>query len=176
MTEKEELILKEITNYYQKNKTMPTYRYLLKKLNFKSLNSIYQYMKSLEKKNYLIRNNDDKLILYDYVTNFNNRKISIINSNNTYISLILNKKKNYTAFRINNNHFKSNGIIKNDILIIELNKKLKDNDLGLFIIDGKNQIMRYYYKDGFYILKSNQEIILHKVNIIGKVIYVERKI
>ncbi len=177
MTEKEEVVLKEIINYYKTNKTMPTYRYLLKTLGFKSLNSIAQYLKSLEKKSYLIKNNHGKLVLNSCIqNNSNSKRIQVINCKNQFISLILNKKKNYLAYQIKNNYFKDFGIIKDDYLIIELKKKLHDNDLGLFIIDNKYQVLQHQYKDGFYILKSNQEIILHRINLIGKVIYIERKI
>ena len=45
MTEKEELILKEIITYYKKNKLMPSIRYLKNKLKYHSTNSISQYLK-----------------------------------------------------------------------------------------------------------------------------------
>lgn len=176
MTEKEEIFLKEIIKYYYDNKIMPTYRYLLKKLKYKSLNSIAQYFKVLEKKNYLIRNSEGKLVLNNITNNLNYKRIAIINRKNKYTALVLNKKKQYLAYQMTNNYFKNMGIIKNDILIIELKNKLKNNDLGLFIIDNKYHIMKYQYKDGFYILKSNEEIILHRINLIGKVIFIERKI
>ena len=36
--------------------------------------------------------------------------------------------------------------------------------------------MKYFYQDGFYILESDIKKFYSKVNIIGKVIYLERKI
>ena len=93
--------------------------------------------------------------------------------NNKYINIILNKNKKYLAYKINNNYFNNIGILKNDILVIEVNKRLKPSDLGLFIIDKKYRIMKYNYKDGFYLLSDNEEILLNKVNIIGKVIMIE---
>ena len=34
--------------------------------------------------------------------------------------------------------------------------------------------MNYLYKDGFYVLEDNEQIILHKINIIGKVVMIIR--
>ena len=177
MNQKEEEILEEIVSYYNKNKAMPTFRYLQKGFNFKSVNSITRYIKSLEQQHYLIRNNNNKVILSEYSGNNTNLKtINVINMNNKYINIILNKNKKYLAYKINNNYFNNMGILKNDILVIEINKRLKPSDLGLFIIDKKYRIMKYNYKDGFYLLSDNEEILLNKVNIIGKVIMIERKL
>lgn len=177
MNEKEEKILMEINDYYFKNRMMPTRRYLQKKFNFKSVNSITEYIKSLEKQNYLIRNSDNKIILNKFSEHYNAnlKTIRIINSNNQYAQIILDKRKKYLGYKIKNNFFTDIGIMKNDIMIVEMNKKLKDNDLGLFIIDKKYRIMKYRYKDGFYILTDDEELLLNKVKIIGKVILIERK-
>ena len=178
MTEKEEDILREIINYVRENKIMPTRRYLQKKLNYKSVNSISQYIKKLEQKNYLRRNDENKLILDNSASFYqvSLRKIKVINRTNDYVNLIINNKKDYVAYKITNEFFKENGIFINDILIIERKKELKKNDIGLFIIDQKYRIMRYNYKDGFYILKDNELLLLSKVKIIGKVIIIERKL
>ena len=177
MNEKEEKILEEIINYYKKNKVMPTRRYLQKIFNFKSVNSITKYIKSLEEQNYLIRNKDNKIILNKHTNeNTNLKTITIINMNNKHINLILDKNKKYVAYKTHNNYFNNIGILRNDILVIEINKKLKPNDLGLFIIDKEYRIMRYNYKDGFYLLSDKEDILLNKVNIIGKVIMIERKL
>lgn len=177
MNEKEEKILEEIINYYKENRIMPTMRYLQKVFNFKSVNSITKYIKSLEEQNYLIRNKDNKLILNKYNNeNTNLKMITVINMNNQYLNIILDKNKKYVAYKIHNDYFNNIGILRNDILVIEINKRLKSNDLGLFIIDKKYQIMKYNYKDGFYLLSDKEDILLNKVNIIGKVIMIERKL
>ena len=178
MNQKEEAILKEIINYVTVNKTMPTRRYLQKKLNFKSVNSITEYMKSLENENYLIRNKDNKLILNNYSFFYQSglKSIKVLNRSKEKIQLFLNKGKKYFAYKMPNNTFYNRGIHTGDILIIEINKKLQNNDLGLFIIDSKYRIMTYNYKDGFYYLKDNDELILNKVKILGKVIIVEKKL
>ena len=175
MNKKEEMILEEIVNYVKKNNSMPSYRYLQKVFNYKSVNSITKIINSLVDNNYLNRNSDNKLIINNYASIFKSgiKTIKIINSNKS-IHLILNKSERYLAYKINNNYFNKYGIFKNDLLIIKKDKKLKDNNLGLFIIDNKYRVMEYKYKDGFYILRDYEELLLNKVKIVGKVIMVEK--
>ena len=177
MNQKEEKILEEIKKYYYINRRMPTIRYLQHIFSYKSTNSIYRYLKKLEEK-YLIRNKENKITIDNSLLKYddNLKKVQIINRKNSFINLILNKRNNYIAYQVNNNYLKKYGFIKNDLLIIQKNKKLNNNDIGLFVIDNKKRIMNYNYLDGFYILKDNEELILNKVNLIGKVIMIERKI
>ena len=148
-----------------------------KTLNYKSVNSITKYFKSLEEQNYLTRNSDSKIILSKYVIdNTNLKTINIINTTNETCKLIIDRNKKYVAYKIHNNYFNNIVILRNDILIIELNKTLKDDDIALFIINKQYRIMKYRYQDGFYILKDKEEILLNRVKIIGKVIMIERKL
>ena len=178
MNTKEEEILKEIINYVYENSTMPTRRYLQRKMGFKSVNSISEYIKSLERKNYLIRNSDKKLILDNSAIFYQQhlKTIKVINMINTYVKIIINKNKNYIAYKIHNNSFNYLNIQRNDILIIEMKKKLKPGEIGLFMIDKKYRVMTYDYKDGFYILKDKEKLLLSKVIIVGKVVMIERKL
>ena len=177
MTEKEEKILQEIITFYNQNKLMPSIRYLQKKFGYKSTNSISQYLISLEQQKYLIRNSKNKLIINNYSNDYTKglKIIKSINSNDE-INILLNKNQKYLAFKLKNNAFYKRGILKGDLLIIEKNKKINNNDLGLFIINKKYRIMQYLYQDGFYILEDNEQIILNKIKLIGKVIQIERKI
>ncbi len=178
MNKNEEIVLNEIISYLENNKRMPSFRYLQKKLGFKSVNSITRYIKSLEKTNYLTRNMEGKIILNNNFQLYKNglKPIKIVNMNNKYIHLFLDKNEKYIAFKINHNYFNSVGVYKNDYLIIKKSKLIKDNELGLFIIDNKYRIMKYSYKEGFYLLSDYEELLLNKVNLIGKVIMVEKVI
>ena len=177
MNNKEEEIIKEINDYFIHNKDMPTIRFLQKKLNYRSPNAIYYYFKSLEKKGYLIRNTNNQLVIDECGLNYQKsiKKINVINRKGLYVNLFLNKNKNYLAYQLNNDYFISDCILRNDILVIQTDKNISNNDLGLFIINGKYKIMKYNYKDGFYILKDKEEIILNRIKLIGKVIFIERK-
>lgn len=175
MTEKEEIVLKVISDYINENNTLPTRRFIQKKLNYKSINSITQFLLSLEKKGYL-KHINHKFIIGNSIYNNNIRRIKIINSKNTEVELLLNKKKNYLGYKLNNNYFLHNHLIKGDILIIERKKELCIGDIGLFIVDNNYRIMTYNYKDGFYLLTDKETIYLNHVKIIGKVIKIIRKI
>lgn len=176
MTEKEEQIYHQITNYYQENKIMPSVRELQNILGYKSPNSIYQIIKQLETKGYLERNSHNKIVLVDnpilepseFVT------MKVVNTKEKLI-LNLDIRKKYVGYKIKNDYFNDLYIKKMDYLIIEKTNKLEDNDLGLFVINKKYRIMKYFYKDGFYILEDNEIITLYRVKIIGKVIGVYRK-
>ena len=178
MNKKEEDILNEIISYFKKNMSMPSIRYLQKKFNYQSTNTIFKYLKSLEQKGYLYKNENNKLII-SYCS-FNHEKslkrIKVINRNNKYINIYLEKVNNYLAYQVNNNKLDYLGIIKDDIIILQVKSKMQNGDIGLFIIDNRYKIMRYYYKEGFYVLSDIEEIILNKVKLIGKVILIERKI
>ena len=176
MTEKEELILKTICQYIKDNNTMPTRRFIQRKLNYKSVNSITQYFKSLEQKGYLKYNNNHKLIIGNSLYNNNLKNIKIVNQKNQTIELLLNKKKNYLGYRLNNNCFENEFILKGDTLIIEKKKELNVGDIGLFIIDNHYRVMKYNYRDGFYLLSDKETLYLNHVKIIGKVIKIIRTI
>lgn len=175
MTEKEHIVYQEIIKYYKKNKYIPTIRELMKILNYKSTNSVYKHIKKLETKGYLKRNKNNKLIIKEEinVSNIEMITITIINTKEI-LMLNLNKNKEYIGYKINNNYFQKNYIKKHDYLIIEKTKKLNNHDLGLFIIDKKYRIMKYYYQEGFYILNDFETITLYKIKIIGKVIGIYR--
>lgn len=177
MSEKQEKVLDEIIKYYNRNNSMPTIRYLQEKLHYKSTKAVYNHLQQLEKKNYLKRNENHKPVINNMNIIYQEgiKTIDILNSNKK-ISLILEKKKEYVGFILKNNYFTDMHLMKNDLLIIEKNKKIKNNQLGLFIIDKKYRIMKYFYQDGFYILNDNEEIVLNKINLIGPVIMIERQI
>ena len=177
MNKNEQIILEEIKNYYQKEKLMPTIRFLQNQLHYHSTNSVAYYLKKLEKKGYLKRNNIGQLIINDfYIFNNQIKIIPVLNINNSFIYDLYPQTKDYVAFKIKNNYFIKNNILKEDILIIERTKALHNNDLGLFIINKKYRLMKYQIKDHFYVLEDYELIFLNKVKIIGKVIAVKRKI
>ena len=155
---------------------MPSLRYLQNLLNYKSHNSILQFIKSLEKKNYLIRKNN-KLILNNNYEYFNTglKILKIINDRNE-IKIILNSKNDYLAFKVKNNKLNKFNILKDDILIIMRKKKIKNKELGLFLINNNYEIYKYVYLDGFHILESDKILYLNKINLIGKVIQIKRDV
>ena len=77
---------------------------------------------------------------------------------------------------MNNNYLKTDNILKNDYLIIKNTKSLKNNDIGLFKYDDNYHVMKYEFSNGFYILYNEKEKdILNKVQVLGKVVELQRK-
>ena len=177
MSEKAKKILEVIIDYYNNNKLMPSIRYLMDKVNIKSTSTIHYHLNKLEEKGYLKRNKLNKRVLSKNYNKIENELqiINVINDKDT-IKIIIDDNKDYIAFKIKDNLLEKKGIIKDDILIIEKTNKLKNNDLGLFKINNKYYVMKYFYQDGFYILESDIKRFYNKIKIIGKVIYLERKI
>ena len=177
MNNKEQEILNIIINYYKKNQLMPSIRFIKDKIHANSTNTVYYYLNKLEEKKYIKRNSQNKRILNKYYNDSIN-ELKIIKTANSYetVNIILNTKKECMAYKIKNNKFQDNHIIKDDILIIEKGKVLNNNDLGLFLINNKYCIKKYFYQDGFFILEDDKQEVFNYVNIIGKVISVERKI
>ena len=177
MSEKAKEILNVIIDYYNNNKTMPSIRYLMNIVNIKSTSTIHYHLNKLEKKGYLKRNKSNNRILSENYENLKNglKIIEVINDKDK-IKIKIDDNNNYIAFKVKDNILKEVGIIKGDILIIKKTTTLKNNDLGLFMINNKYYVMKYFYKDGFYILESDVKRIYNKIKIIGKVMYLERKI
>ena len=176
MSLQDQNILNEIISYYREKNVMPPIKYLKEIFQYKSRNAIYKHLKKIEQNGYLNKING-KFMLNENSFLLNNgiKVIKIINSNKT-ISLYLDKEKEYIGFILKNNFFVKNNLIKRDILIIEKSKKIKDNDLGLFLINDNYRIMNYHYQDGFYVLEDNEQVILNKIKLIGKVVMAERYI
>lgn len=178
MNEKEQDILDKIINFYRKNNYMPTIRDILHETNYKSTNTIYKYIKKLVDMDFLIKDKTNgKIYLngtYNFDTNNCIKKINIINTKET-LTIETKINKQYIGFQIKNNYFENINIQRNDYLIIEKTEKLKNNDLGLFIINKKYRIMKYEYYDGFYFLTDNTTETLYRVKIIGKVVSIYRK-
>ena len=93
---------------------------------------------------------------------------------NTKKMIDINIDNNTILYQIKNSFFTEYAINKNDYLIINTNIEIKNNELGLFLINNKYRIMKYTYIDGYYILEDNEREILYEIKIIGKVVGVYR--
>ena len=164
MTEKEFIIYKAIQEFIKNNNYSPSIRELCTILGYKSTKSIYNYLKRLKNKNYL--NYEKKKKRSISITNTVNQNVLIINTKKI-VNFQINS--NQVIYQIKNNYFKDYSIKSNDYLIINTEKKIKVNELGLFIIDKKYQIMKYNYIDGFYILENNKKEVLNEINLVGVV-------
>lgn len=170
---KKEEIFKEITDYYEKNLSMPTIRYLMNKFGYHSTNIVYKYLKKLEEEQYLVRNINNMLVLNKkYTTNI--KEIPIVNSKEK-IKVILEKDKDYLGYMIKDNRLIKDNIIKKDILIIE--KGIPPiKGIALFNINNTYIVGNYELKDNYFIIDYENTIVCDINNYIGKVILLERNI
>ena len=160
LTEKEKKFYETIYKFINDNGYSPTIRELCKLLNYKSTKTIYNYLKVLKNKNYI---NYQKKKKRSIVINKEiNKRANVFN--NKFTNLNLNESN--ILFQIKNNYYNNYFIKKDDYLIINTKKKIKNNDLGLFLINSKYRIMKYNYYDGYYILEDNTKEILYKINLI----------
>lgn len=164
LNNREITIYNEIYNFISKNNYSPTIRELCKILNIKSTKTIYLYLKKL---------NDKKMITYQpnkkrsiIINKSFNNKLVVINTNT---EMKININSNHLIYQIKTNNFEKCHLKKNDYLIINIKKKIKNNDLGLFLINNEYRIMKYNYIDSYYILEDNEKEILNSINLIGTV-------
>lgn len=169
LSEKEERVLITIEKYIKKNNYSPTIRELCNLLNYKSTKTIYRYIKKLQEKNYLNYEKNKKRSII--VNNLINHKLFIIN---TKKSININFNQHTIIYQIKNDFFQEYSIKKGDYLMINTKRKIKNNELGLFIINKKYRIMKYNYLDGYFILQDSEQEILNKVNLVGTVIGIYR--
>lgn len=164
LNEKELYIYETIYNFINKNSYSPTIRELCKLTNYKSTKTIYRYLNKLKENNYIdLKKHKKRCII---INNFIQEKVIVIN---TKEKINININSDNVVFQIKNNYFKDYYIKKNDYLIINTKKKIKNNDLGLFLINNKYRVMKYSFYDGYYILEDNEKEILSRINLIGVV-------
>lgn len=175
ISEKQKNFYITINSFIQKNKYFPTIGEIKKICNYKSYNTIYEYLDILTKKNYLIYNKKTKRISLKNRSYLNNNIITIpyIN-NNSYINVdisMINNKNNYIAYLINNNNLNSFGILYKDTVIINKDLKYLNNKLVLINYNNNYRILKYEKRNGFHHLFNDKEnFVLENTNdIIGKV-------
>lgn len=169
LTEKEMIVYTAIKKFIQKKNYSPTIRELTKILNYKSTRTVYYYLQKLKEKNYIFQENKKNRSII--INNRLNEKIIVMNTKKI---IEINWGNNTLLFQIKNNYFTEYGILKNDYLIINNKSNIKNNDLGLFIINNQHRIMKYNYIDGFYVLEDNEKEIVYKIKLIGKVVGIYR--
>ena len=162
LNDKELIVYKTICNFINEKNYCPTIRELCCILNYKSTKTVYNYIKKLKEKNYINYYPNKKRAI---VTNDNiEKQFTIIN---TQKKIHININNKYVIYQIKNNFFENYFIKKNDYLIINIEKKIKNNDLGLFLINNEYKIMKYNFIDGYYVLEDNNKEILNRINLIG---------
>ena len=180
LTKKQEKFYRTINFFIEQNKYLPTIGEIKKITNYKSYNTIHEYIKILIKKNYLTYDQSTKRIGIKNKSYSNNNSIIIPYLNNdNYLKIdksFLKDNSNYVCFLNDNSNLKSAGINRHDTLIIEKNLTRLNNKLVLINVNNKYKILKYIKKDGFHHLYNDKEnIVIENIDfIIGKVIMLIR--
>ena len=128
----------------------------------------------LEREEFLIRNDNHKLVLNKpFITN--KKEIKSLNSSHV-VKVFLEKEKKYLSYKMKDNHLVSENIIKGDLLIIEITNNLSNRGIGLFNINNNYLVGKYEKKESFYIIDYENIVICDSSCAIGKVIMLERNI
>lgn len=168
MTEKQEAVLKYIEQYQMKMGKSPTLREMREHFGVSSDNSILKHLKALEEKGYLNKDDTPRGIgLLDSVK----EKLDAV-SNITRIPLlgmipaggpVLAEEHALSYFEIGNDFLKkpqgsfalkvsglsmiNAGILEGDFVIANREISVKDGDIVVALVDGKNTVKRYRKKD-----------------------------
>ena len=168
MTEKQEAVLKYIEQYQMKMGKSPTLREMREHFGVSSDNSILKHLKALEEKGYLNKDDTPRGIgLLDSVK----EKLEAV-SNVTRIPLlgmvpaggpVLAEENVLSYFEIGNDFLKKPqgsfalkvsglsmiyaGILEGDFAIANREIAVKDGDIVVALVDGKNTVKRYRKKD-----------------------------
>lgn len=170
LNEKEIKVYETIKKFIEVHRYSPSIRELNNILNYKSTKTIYRYLKNLKEKGYLNYQEHKKRSIS--INDTIKKNIVVMNTKKI---LNINFNEDIVIFQIKNNYFQNLAIKKNDYLIINIKSKIKDGDIGLFIINNDYRVMRYTYYDGFHILEDNEKEYLYKINLIGKVVGIYRE-
>lgn len=168
MTEKQEAVLKYIEQYQMKMGKSPTLREMREHFGVSSDNSILKHLKALEEKGYLNKDDTPRGIgLLDSVK----EKLEAV-SNITRIPLlgmipaggpVLAEEHAISYFEIGNDFLKkpqgsfalkvsglsmiNAGILEGDFVIANRELPVKDGDIVVALVDGRNTVKRYRKKD-----------------------------
>ena len=180
LTDKQLFFFQLLKDYYENNNIFPNLKTIKKISKYKSYNSIYKYIKVLEDNNYLKYDYDKKEIIHlkGCIVKNTILQIPYINKDKYFKidNSILNEKENYYIYKVLNNDLKKEGIIKNDLVIIDRNKTYINNKIILFKENNNYNLYKCVKKDEIIRLKNNQKIInlITTNNIIGKVVLLIR--
>lgn len=162
LTKKQNQVFEFIKKYTLQNQKPPTVREICESFNFKSTNSAYSILKSLEKKGYIQRKNLKARNINVNDLNLNETQnevkeipiISIFDASNplkmfTELSgtLKLDSKlfghASMFAVEVPDDGLRKNGIFKGDIAIISQNSNVKNESI-IFAVIGNEGLIRYY--------------------------------
>ncbi len=193
LTERQKNILQIIKKLTAENGYAPTVREIGKEAHSNSPATIHTHLTKLEKKGYIEKGKKNRTLKLLVPNEFLNKKNSLVevpyikmdlvkdvikelDIPKEYFKISLNMTDDKTdifVLKVNNQDLRSIGICDNDLLIIEKVDKIVDgNIVAALAPDGKVLIKKFFRKDGFMHLESDnaKPIIVKNIIILGRVL------
>lgn len=147
LTKKQEEVLDCIKEFIANYGFPPTVREICKAKNLSSPSTVQMHLNSLAEKGYLKKDKAKSRTIELIVENeYLNKKNDIMqipfkdSQKNEYINIpysIVPKNDNLFAYLVKNNDLINHNILKNDIVIIQKQKTITNNDIGVYIEENK---------------------------------------
>lgn len=202
LTKRQEDILKTLKKFMAKHGYPPTVREIGALLNLSSPATTHFHLNKLEEKGYIKKNEAKNRALELLVPNEYEEKeenivevpllgkvtagnpIEAIEVPNEYFALpatMINGKKEVFTLRVNGESMINVGIYDGDIIIVERKNTASNGEKVVAMTENNEVTVKTYYKEnGHFRLQPENDtmgpIILDRVNILGKVIGLYRKI
>lgn len=181
-------LLEYIKNYQAKNGKSPSYRMIMKAMNFSSLSMVFGYVGQLQSKGLIKKDNlggiaisrklnPDRTILAPLVgtVTCGNPILAVenIEGNYTLPADIFGTGETFLLYAKGESMVGA-GIQDKDILVIRKGNQADDGDIVVALIDDEATVKRFYRKNNKIVLHPEnpefKDIVLDEVKIIGKVI------
>ncbi|RKY03807.1 MAG: repressor LexA [Spirochaetes bacterium] len=173
LTDRQKEIYNFIKDYIKKRGIAPSYEEIKKEFGFKSLGTVFEHLKTLEKKGYIQKGNYNQKRAIQIV-DFGKKSatiplVGIVAAGNPlevyetidYIDVpeeMLGKGEN-VALKVKGNSMIDSGIFDGDIVIVKRQSTADNGQIVVAIIDGEVTIKKiYFHKDTIELRASNPKV------------------
>lgn len=173
LTDRQKEIYNFIKDYIKKRGIAPSYEEIKKEFGFKSLGTVFEHLKTLEKKGYIQKGsyNQKRAI---QIVDFGKKSLTIplvgivaagspleVYETIDYIDVpeeMLGKGEN-VALKVKGNSMIDSGIFDGDIVIVKRQSTAENGQIVVAIIDGEVTIKKiYFHKDTIELRASNPKV------------------
>jgi len=173
LTDRQKEIYQYIKGYIEKNSIAPSYEEIKKRFRFKSLSTVFEHLKNLEKKGYFQRGSYNQKRAIQLI-NFGKRTVTIplvgtvaagrpleVYETIEYIDVpeeMLGKGEN-VALKVRGNSMIDSGIFDRDIVIVKRQATAENGQIVVAMIDREVTIKKIYFqKDTIELRASNPKV------------------
>ncbi len=173
LTEKQKRIYQFIKEYIDTCNIAPSYEEIKNHFGFKSISTVFDHIKTLEKKGYITRGGMNQKRSLQLI-NFGKRSVTIplvatvaagrpleVYEIQEYIDVpeeMLGKGEN-VALKIRGDSMIDSGIYDGDIVIVKRQNTAENGQIAIALVDGEATIKRiYFHKDSIELKASNPSV------------------